>query len=394
MLALGSGYSSHRDAVRALQRRLARAGDAPGPIDGRYGPRTEQAVIRFQATHGLLVDGIAGPLTWAALSGSAPVLEPGAGYAGRGSPAVRVLQHRLTRAGYAPGPIDGRYGPRTERAVIRFQATHGLLVDGIAGPQTVGRLVSERKPHIMARLSLLENSRQRAGHNWQSHRRAHTTSPEARALPRSTSSPAPALVTLLVALVACGLWATWLARGRRNKQYAAAQTKEAKHPDPGDPAVGFPADDSHAAARNQPRAAGELDPAGPQRAERMFKHALALEELGDPTAAATLYRRADQLGHDAAACNLGVLLHEQGDWTAAEAWFRRAVQRRDPYGAFNLAVCLEEHGAEIEALNAYERAAQLGDPETAEMVYAAADDLRQRIDRSTVVGKGGGLSGS
>ena len=111
---------------------------APGPIDGRYGPRTEQAVERFQSARGLRVDGIAGPLTLAALR--ATVLYPGAGYAEGGSAAVRGLQRQLRRDGYSPGPIDGRYGPRTERAVSRFQSAHGLNVDGIAGPQTFGEL--------------------------------------------------------------------------------------------------------------------------------------------------------------------------------------------------------------------------------------------------------------
>ena len=148
VLALGSGYVGHGSGrVRALQRRLLQAGYAPGPIDGRYGPRTEQAVIRFQAAHGLQVDGIAGPLTFAALSRPSVVLYPGAGYVGHGSGRVRALQRRLLQAGYAPGPIDGRYGPRTEQAVIRFQAVHGLQVDGIAGPLTFAHLGNQRTPH-------------------------------------------------------------------------------------------------------------------------------------------------------------------------------------------------------------------------------------------------------
>ena len=140
VLALGSGYSSRGGAarVRTLQRRLAGTGFASGPIDGRYGPRTEQAVRSFQAAHGLGVDGIAGPLTLAALSRPSVALYPGAGYAGRGSARVRVLQRRLAGAGFASGPIDGRYGPRTEQAVRSFQAAHGLGVDGIAGATNPG----------------------------------------------------------------------------------------------------------------------------------------------------------------------------------------------------------------------------------------------------------------
>ena len=101
VLALGSGYSSRDGAarVRALQRRLAGAGYASGPIDGRYGPLTEQAVDRFQAARGLVVDGIAGPLTLAALSRPSVGLYPGAGYAGPGSERVRVLQRRLAQVG-------------------------------------------------------------------------------------------------------------------------------------------------------------------------------------------------------------------------------------------------------------------------------------------------------
>src|ERR1700743_2526762 len=69
------------------------------------------------------------------------VLAEGSGYFSRcGSRPRRVLQRRLVRAGFAPGPVDGRYGPLTEAAVSRFQTAHGLQVDGIAGPRTFAQL--------------------------------------------------------------------------------------------------------------------------------------------------------------------------------------------------------------------------------------------------------------
>lgn len=54
-----------------LQRRLAARGFNPGPLDGVRGRRTIAAVKRFQAAAGLVTDGIAGPLTLAALGGGA-----------------------------------------------------------------------------------------------------------------------------------------------------------------------------------------------------------------------------------------------------------------------------------------------------------------------------------
>jgi peptidoglycan hydrolase-like protein with peptidoglycan-binding domain len=68
---------------------------------------------------------------------SSGVLTLGAGYAVAGhSRPVRQLQRRLRAEGYATGAIDGLYGPRTARAVRRFQQANGLVPDGVVGPQT------------------------------------------------------------------------------------------------------------------------------------------------------------------------------------------------------------------------------------------------------------------
>jgi peptidoglycan hydrolase-like protein with peptidoglycan-binding domain len=48
---------SHADNVRKVQRSLAALGYEPGPVDGEAGPGTEKAIRRYQADHGLRVDG-------------------------------------------------------------------------------------------------------------------------------------------------------------------------------------------------------------------------------------------------------------------------------------------------------------------------------------------------
>ncbi|MDX2010190.1 MAG: peptidoglycan-binding protein [Myxococcaceae bacterium] len=49
---------------------------------------------------------------------------------------VKQLQQKLKDAGFDPGDIDGKFGPRTEAALRAFQQANGLRVDGRAGEET------------------------------------------------------------------------------------------------------------------------------------------------------------------------------------------------------------------------------------------------------------------
>jgi DNA invertase Pin-like site-specific DNA recombinase len=88
-------------------------------------------------------------------SSTAASLKVGGGYTEpRGSDRVRTLQRDLRTAGGYAGAIDGRFGPRTEDAIRRFQAREGLPVDGVADEATVAAI--ERS------VSKVRNSRSRA----------------------------------------------------------------------------------------------------------------------------------------------------------------------------------------------------------------------------------------
>jgi DNA invertase Pin-like site-specific DNA recombinase len=69
------------------------------------------------------------------------------GYASpRGSRRVTEVQRRLERRGYRPGPLDGRFGPRTRDAVLWFQLKHGLRQSGTVDARTISVLRTTEVP--------------------------------------------------------------------------------------------------------------------------------------------------------------------------------------------------------------------------------------------------------
>ena len=55
-------------------------------------------------------------------------------------PAIRNMQTALSRLGFDPNGIDGKYGNGTFKAVQAFQKANGLAVDGQAGPNTTAAI--------------------------------------------------------------------------------------------------------------------------------------------------------------------------------------------------------------------------------------------------------------
>ena len=52
------------------------------------------------------------------------------------------VQRALTRAGYDPGPVDGKLGKKTRSAIKAFQRKSGLTADGVVGEKTWAALRS------------------------------------------------------------------------------------------------------------------------------------------------------------------------------------------------------------------------------------------------------------
>lgn len=60
------------------------------------------------------------------------------------NPFIKKVQEALAARGYQPGPIDGRDGPKTQKAVRLFQQDAGLDPDGQVGVLTENRLFTEQ----------------------------------------------------------------------------------------------------------------------------------------------------------------------------------------------------------------------------------------------------------
>ena len=60
------------------------------------------------------------------------------------NPFIKKVQEALAARGYQPGPIDGRAGPKTTKAIKAFQKDSGLDPDGQVGILTENRLFTDQ----------------------------------------------------------------------------------------------------------------------------------------------------------------------------------------------------------------------------------------------------------
>ena len=138
--------------IEEVQVILKSEGYEPGNTDGRMGKETRDAIKAFQESIGLKSTGYIDKTTLTQLEDSRRAKEileskkdyvlkakeskEKAGVKAEFKPAGKDIQAALKNAGFDPGKVDGKMGPRTRQAIKDFQKSKGLVPDGVVGPKT------------------------------------------------------------------------------------------------------------------------------------------------------------------------------------------------------------------------------------------------------------------
>lgn len=148
------GYNPKIEEVQFV---LKEAGYETGTTDGRIGKETRNAIKEFQESLGLKSTGYLDETslsqieqlkkTKEALTKKYKVTVKEAPE-GKAIVSAKDIQTALKNAGFDPGPIDGKIGPKTRQAIREFQRSKGLTPDGVVGPKTwveLGEYLKETK---------------------------------------------------------------------------------------------------------------------------------------------------------------------------------------------------------------------------------------------------------
>jgi len=139
--------------VEEIQVVLDKFGYDTGTKDGRMGQKTREAIKEFQESIGIKNTGYMDQRTWRQIedirrtndgrtSEDARKIKVRSAYpeegisSGEFKPTTKEIQRALKNAGFDPGAVDGKMGPRTQQAIKEFQRAKDLKVDGKVGAKT------------------------------------------------------------------------------------------------------------------------------------------------------------------------------------------------------------------------------------------------------------------
>lgn len=163
------GYAQrYNPRAKEVQQLLKKAGFNPGAADGVMGSKTRSTIRNFQKANELKVTGFIDSKTWAKLNtyilmeekasislqpqkkfekeiingtkisfkGKEELQDEVISYRLKSSDRIKNIQKALINAGFDPGPIDGKLGAKTKKAIADFQRANGLAPDGVVGQKT------------------------------------------------------------------------------------------------------------------------------------------------------------------------------------------------------------------------------------------------------------------
>ncbi len=127
--------SQDKALTTAIQDQLAFLGFYKGPVDGRTGPQTLDAIKLYQQQNSLkptgqasrkLLDHLKFTRKIADASNATGSISPLA----ERQPDILKVQELLTLFGYLPGVVDGVFGRSTQSAIRQFEADRSMPVTG------------------------------------------------------------------------------------------------------------------------------------------------------------------------------------------------------------------------------------------------------------------------
>ncbi len=142
------------DAVKAMQQALIEKGYLKTEATGFFGSATESALKKFQKDNKLTADGVAGQETLQKLLGTQANTDKKTETANSNSAslkkgdegdAVKAMQQALIEKGYLKTEATGFFGSSTESALKKYQKENNLTADGVAGQETLQKLLGTQE---------------------------------------------------------------------------------------------------------------------------------------------------------------------------------------------------------------------------------------------------------